>query len=355
MAIPTTTDSSFSGTLRNLQMLRALAALLVFLHHLRPHYENSGGSAQWLIALAERGGIGVDLFFVLSGFVITHARLRVAPTGLQRRHFIKHRLARIYLGYWPFLLFAALLAALTHAPRLEHVSALHSIFLTSATPRDQLLPVAWTLSFELYFYAAFALVFCLGAARLQAAAVVAFVAVLLTNLCWDLPRHSLGGFLLSPLLLEFLAGMLLRFHIDRLSQRGWIVPTLVLVVMGCAGVMLRGKVDLDTRVWSSGGTAVLLVLLALQLERQGWLVAGRLWVSLGDASYTLYLSHLLLIKLFVISGTRNQLRELGGWQMELGFAAFVVFVLALSLGFYRRVERPLYRRAIGAGTAGQPQ
>ena len=93
-----------------IQALRGFAALIVLFFHMRPHWELTpvlaifSGVTQW-------GFSGVDIFFALSGFVVYRsARNAVPEQGIWL--FVKRRLLRIYLGYWPVLVLIALTTVL---------------------------------------------------------------------------------------------------------------------------------------------------------------------------------------------------------------------------------------------------
>ncbi|NYZ69707.1 acyltransferase [Endozoicomonas sp. SM1973] len=125
----------------NIQMLRAFAAIVVFLHHALPHYTTMNGTASLLISFAEYGYIGVDIFFVISGFVICHTTIHKERNYHNLYKFVKHRMLRIYLGYWPFFFIAFLLSYYSDPQKLERIDLLGSFFLTNSNLYDLLLPV----------------------------------------------------------------------------------------------------------------------------------------------------------------------------------------------------------------------
>ena len=86
----------------NIQLLRALAAIFVVCHHIAPQYQAMGGHSKSFESAASWGFTGVDLFFVISGFIMAHATFHKERTFSNAKAFIKHRFARVYLGYWPF-------------------------------------------------------------------------------------------------------------------------------------------------------------------------------------------------------------------------------------------------------------
>ena len=146
------------------------------------------------------------MFFVISGFTTWHTARHLDPG-----RFVYLRLTRIYIGYWLAVLLAALLLLVIYPTKLAQLNWPALLFLDPTVPLQQtILPVAWTLSFEPYFYALFALF--LAAPRRTAAAVVAALVGVSVSLSLFRPETFAPqldwlAFLFSPLLLEFFAGV----------------------------------------------------------------------------------------------------------------------------------------------------
>jgi len=236
------------------------------------------------------GFFGIDVFFVISGFVIS---LTVFPEqrNLQgAATFLRRRLARVYLGYWPFGLLALYALPLHNPADLLQVSTFLSLALTNADLTLLALPVAWSLAYELYFYALFGLLYCCSNAVIKRA-LLAIFALLLVRVLWL-------------------------------------------------------QVDTDSRLYF-GISAAAIVTLALQLEANGLFKAPGWLVSLGDSSYALYLSHLFIITAFYQWGWRDNLAAQSPWLVELGFLALLLYIVFLAHFWYQHLERPLYLKAIG--------
>lgn len=130
-----------------LQAVRAIAALGVLLHH-AGHAADKYGGAMPLIGLTNLGRAGVDLFFVLSGFIILHATV---GRGLSWKTFALARFRRIYLPYWP----AGLLVAVMVFGSASSGSTIWRTLAASVTllpVGEPALNVAWTLQHEVVFY-----------------------------------------------------------------------------------------------------------------------------------------------------------------------------------------------------------
>ncbi|WP_423347203.1 acyltransferase family protein [Larkinella sp. VNQ87] len=144
-------------TFRSIQAMRALAALLVTLFHLTAKMDNIGIQSP-LLNCFRAGFGGVDLFFIISGFIITHTSISKFGTPRQWLPYLKKRFIRIYSLYWILLLLASvgLLVFRLFTPSLQWVryafsplTLLKAILLLPS--HESPLLVTWTLSHELYF------------------------------------------------------------------------------------------------------------------------------------------------------------------------------------------------------------
>lgn len=336
----------------NIQALRALAAMLVVLYHLGPHYQHAGGSSDFLISFAQWGFFGVDIFFVISGFVISYTVFPRERNARAAARYWRHRLSRIYLGYWPFALLALFVLPLHSPENIAQVSTFRTLTLSSANLNVLALPVAWSLAYELYFYAIFGALFLFSNVVIQRVLLLIFVLLLLRVLLIDLDADTNLYFWLSAYMLEFFYGVLIYLYRDVLAKRGLIVLTVLLLVGGF--VMATGQtVQHDSRVLYLGLSAAAIVLLVLQLEVNGRWVAPHWLVSLGDSSYALYLGHLFIITAFYQWGWRELLAVQPQFVIEAGFLALLLCIVFLCHLYYRSVERPLYLWAIGRKRLGK--
>ncbi len=320
----------------HLQQLRAVAALMVVLYHARmPHYPLWNGYAF--------GTLGVDLFFVISGFVIYWVTRR--ETSFWR--YLLRRLIRVVPLYW--ILTLCMAAAVLLAPQLfqqtvfEFFHFLKSLaFVPAFNPSrpDEITPLltpGWTLNYELFFYLSFGLVFfCCGRQRWG----LALFSVLLLALvvCGRMlePAGPAGLTYTSPKLLEFLAGIWIGIWMNR----GIRIPGKT----GALAILLAGWLCLFFEPlllgWGALVGAAMVVLGAVSLERARP-VRSRVMEFLGDASYSIYLTHVLALGALRIAWQR--VPGLDGMPLEP--VAFMLVGIALSaiVGAlaYVVVERPL--------------
>ncbi len=329
-------------TLANIQALRAVAALLVLLHHLGPHYEAMGGRIAAISHLSRWGFAGVDIFFVISGFIMAYTTFD-KPRGIgAAATFLKHRFARIYLGYWPFFFVMLGAIALFHTQKLDDLDIPGSFFLTQPDMFKLVLPVSWSLTYELYFYLLFFFTFFLpvGALRWLMPAVTAMLALFAY-------RHIGHPFFFSPFLLEFFAGVLLYVFKERLLHPKFFLLALLLTIYGYTnGIAADAKNGL-IRIETFGLGAASLVWFMQILENHGLYRAGEWLKKIGDASYSLYLSHLILLQALFYLGVRKFFSvDSSMWLPLTGLLVYIAVVVAFSRLYHVKVERPAYRWAI---------
>lgn len=340
------------GEIRSIQYLRGLAAFGVLVFHAA---ERAGGHFGV-------GAAGVDVFFVISGFIMWVVTCRKTPTP---GDFLLRRVQRIVPLYWAVTLVAvaAALAIPGSFPNMQVTldALLKSLFFVPyRDPHGLIAPLivpGWTLNYEMFFYLLFA-VGLLAPAKLRAwlvsAALIALVAVrpLLDG------DNPLVATYTDPILLEFGAGVWLgKLWSERKlpsARTGWALATLGLA--GFAAVSLAGLDVSTARVLWWGVPALLLVAGAVSVERHG--TVPDLWPLrvIGDASYSLYLVHGL-----AISATVRVLAAVGLDAPGLVFAASIAAGVAAGLLAFHLAERPmmkLFRTGLGAhrpsGVAAAP-
>lgn len=328
----------------NIQALRAMAAMLVVLHHAFPHYMAMGGSFAALIAVGKLGFSGVDIFFVISGFVVALTTTD-KPRGRDSAiNFFKNRIARIYLGYWPFLALTLIFAGIYGSGPLQDSRILKSILLLEPKGSDNVLSVAWSLTYELYFYILFISLFWCPAKKLASYMLIFFLLILSRNLFIHQKIFSLTGFLTSHFLLEFCAGALLYYYRSFFLKRHFIAVALTGIVVGAVVGVCNDFGSGQKRVYSFGVAAFCLVWLFLLLDHLKLYQANKIWVHIGDASYTIYLSHILILDAFVFSGLRDFMSGQSPLVTGLVFFIVILGIVFFSLQFYIWIEAPLYRR-----------
>lgn len=336
-----------------IQILRGIAAFAVVLHHI-PHYiaSRSLTTAYTL----ESGAAGVDVFFVISGFVMHAATAGRRPQALD---FFVRRLARILPIYW--LISTALFLATIAIPsafgsfKTTPIVWLQSLlFIPVFDGRGFIRPLisqGWTLHFELTFY--LMLTISLLLAKRHQTLLAALMVLSLSTIVSATTASTLHSWLqlFAPITLEFCAGVMIG-HLFCSSRAMAVMRTMrALPIAGLALSLaslyfFKDGVSAELgypRVMGWGMGAVLLVIGALFMEPVWRRLAFPVdyLKKLGDASYSLYLIHGLLFsvawKLTPIAIKHN------AWGASMALA---LLPLLLAWPFHRYVETPLNRQAL---------
>jgi exopolysaccharide production protein ExoZ len=277
----------------SLQSLRFWAALaVVHAHAVHRAVERTGTTGMLgSHGLDILGRAGVDVFFVISGVIIA----RTAP-GMTGSQFIVRRLCRILPLYLllmlPWIVFGGVAGALTWR------NLLATFLFWPATDRitEPLVPVTWTISFELLFYGCAALVLW---RRRMLYGILAFYALALA-----IRQGPWLQFLGNPISIEFLLGIALAYA-PRFWPLVWAIPFGVAAIVlgavlhwppyGSIGDFIAGEWGW-TRLLLLGVPAVGIVAGVLQLD-----VRPGFTTYLGDASYALYLVHPLVLMFLALA------------------------------------------------------
>lgn len=326
------------ATVHSIQLLRAVAALLVALFHGQQAFAArvSAPALPLESYLFGFGAVGVHVFFVISGFIMVFTSS--FTTGFDARKFFRRRLLRIYPIYWLcaalYLTAHALLATPYELSLPKIVGAL--LLLPANAPA--IIGPAWTLSFEMFFYMCFGIVMTAGLTRGLLLLTGVFACSIALGLM--LPAGGRAWELVTdPLLLEFVAGATIGWLLvtDRLPRRGGMLIVALSLALFAVGIAWGYDRLPSVLIW--GVPSALLVSGVVMWEAGG----GRaVWIRrlgvLGDSSYALYLIHILVITLFVQAAIA--LPFLGG--LKPAAAACVIAVLAVLAAefLHRRIERP---------------
>jgi exopolysaccharide production protein ExoZ len=340
----TTRNSAFEE-IRSVQCLRALAALFVVGFHatLLLHDNFTPNSWVW-----DNGNAGVDLFFVISGFIMVVSSRRLVGQADGWRRFITARLSRIVPMYW--LATTAKLLSIAAIPEMARHTSLtvwntiaSFLFLPSfdgAGIIKPVLPVGWTLSYEMLFYCVFAAALFL--ARDPLVVVLPVLAALTLVSLMIPPDWPAITSLASPFLLEFLFGVI----IGRAFLAKWLqeIPAVWAIALGGAGLVGLAVLPVDgawERVALWGPAAAAAVAGAVMCE--AWL--GRrlpdLFVQIGEASYSMYLTHVFVLPVIGVVLAKSGMT---GLALAVALVSSCVVVSTItSLVAHKWVEAPMTR------------
>lgn len=346
-----------SERLPQLQVLRFVAASLVLFGHLLMEMREHGmGSATLSNMDAYPWGSGVDIFFVISGFIIFYVCVGKESTVDNLVDFISRRLIRIVPIYWFFsalmIVAIAMFGFYVKQKALDpgHIAS-SFLFIPWARPGDgdvrPILGQGWTLNYEMFFYAAFSLVF-LAPKHLRGLIITAAFVVLVGLGALIHPQaNSLLGFYTNDVVLEFVLGIGLCW--TYLRFKAW--PPAVCAILIVGGFVALGVLAPFWPAWPR----VLVEGLPALLIATGFVMSGPVGakltssatlILLGNASYSLYLSHP-----FIVNGWLLVWRKLHIHSPILFIVTCFALAVAVSAGVYVFLEMRIQRILLGAYAA----
>jgi exopolysaccharide production protein ExoZ len=325
-----------SSSLVSIQALRAVAALLVFWGH--------AINAVNLEVAAEfpplYGPFGVDLFFVISGFVMVYSSEGLFGRPGAPIKFFARRLARIVPIYWA----ATAILVWFVVPYASTKAVLGSLLFAPHIPSEApLLFVGWTLVFEMFFYTVFAIAL-LAQRRFVVVAgasvcLVAFSVVFgpSTPGLWTHPPAASGiTYLADPVIIEFVFGMMIAL-VYRAGGRLPIWATISAIIV--ALIWLVATIPSLSRPYSAGIAAALIVggmALSSTSSPKGALIRGV--VFFGDISYALYCTHLLSFSFVAWIVAKLAIGPIGDALTYMG--VMLTTGLVIAAGTYLLFEKP---------------
>lgn len=300
---PVAQDGS-SPSFLTIQALRAIAALLVVLYHAIDMWgeriDPSATGVGW-----NNGAAGVDIFFVISGFVMVISSRRLIGQSGAWQTFLWHRIVRIVPLYW--LLTSIKIAAVMLLPALVMRTGLDAAFLArsylflpvvdSAGHFRPVIPVGWTLTYEFMFYLLFAAAL---AARVEVLRIIIpGLGLIAAMALFRADTWSAWTILFNTIVIEFVFGVALaKWTLQGLRLRPAIAGTLV--IGGFMAILFLPMGSEELRLLSWGIPAFAIVAGAVSLEHLVGRLLPRWLLTLGDASYSIYLSHGFVLPALVL-------------------------------------------------------
>lgn len=337
--------------INSIQILRGVAAVVVLIYHvsgfLRVNY------SQVIFAdFFRKGFAGVDLFFVISGFIISYTTKTYIGNPTKFKEYWKKRIIRIYPIYWIVLggiqLLQLILSNYLKVTSFETYSNIgiwaHFKTYTLLPKHVAIDPVTWTMSYEIYFYALFSI-------------------VILSKRLWIIPAIILGltvhnsivhpvfdpengfsyyNFVFSNYNYEFLMGILISHYYDKIRFSSYIsillISIAVLIIYFWGDFV--GDYDNFKRILIFGSAASLILVSSINIEKAGLLIAPSFCISVGSASYVLYLIHFPF--LLILNRIPNMFGvTLDAFQTSLYNYVVVVINILVAVFLHKKVELPL--------------
>lgn len=293
-----------SGKIQNIQALRGTAVLLVVFYHMMKVEGKYAGPDSLLPQFLNIGAAGVDLFFAISGFVMVAVTRNAFQQSSQICRFAYHRITRIYPLYWFYtlLILAVYLIqpALINSSQGNQVNILAS-FLLLPQKLEPLVNVGWTLIHEIYFYIVFALLLLLPARALLTSLLFWGSAVVAVNTLYPSLSNPFLHLYSSPLTIEFISGSLiaLLYYRQPLRGNGFMLVGVAIALLIAGFMLSHSDIDPDNwfRILVFGIPSALALYALLLLESRHKLTLPRWLIKTGDASYSIYLSHVIVLSL----------------------------------------------------------
>ena len=337
--------------IQNIQALRGIAVSSVVLMHLMIMEKKFGGAQTLLSGTMIFRFFGVDLFFIMSGFLMVTITRGKFQDPVKALKFLYARLAKIYPIYWIF----TSLVLIVYLIRPEWVNSYQgnqvhilSSFLLIPEQTLPLIIVAWTLVHEMYFYIIFTIIILLVPEKYLKQSILLWgIFVLAINLLVG-PVNPFIKVVSHPLTFEFIAGCLLAYiyhNSDIKIRKKILLPAAAFsVLLSLAGCFLyqsvTGEVELLSwwRILIFGVPALITVFCMIYAEKDGFTIHN-IFYSIGNASYSIYLTHVLALSalgrvwgMFAFEGIIDNIIMIP-----------VSFALVLLTGFisYTYLEKPL--------------
>jgi len=317
--------------INNIQILRAYAAISVVMLHI----------AYPLIFGIAVGNFGVDVFFVISGFIMAH----ICATNPDQ--FLLRRLIRIAPIYWLLTIALFLVAMarpeLLHSTKAEFGNLVKSLLFIPYPRWDgffaPILVRGWTLNYEIYFYGLISVGLLFSR---RYATIIASVLLILAKIAIEVSGATFLRFYSRDIVLEFVFGVVVYELIRKLKKdslsRGFLATVFAISILTLIAFERVFTIDYH-RALLLGIPAVLLVATAVLLERNSTSPAKKFGVLLGDASYMIYLTHP-----YVMEPAQKLLSRVGGWLDPTRFAgAMLVTSAAVAAGVavHLGLEKPI--------------
>ena len=327
----------------SLQYLRGVAALLIVLFHLFNQLRRLGYSGPTPDLLQA----GVDIFFVISGFIMWYTTY---DSGVNAMQFMARRIVRIVPLYWLVTTFYLVLmlvrpeAMMSARFSLSHVvysylfiPTTHPVFPQHKWP---LVIAGWSLNYEMFFYLlySFSLRFQHG---FRALIIIMALCLFASMQVFDLSQEPLISFFASDIILEFGFGILLGCAFTSgifISRSAAVLMTGAAIIAWCASPLA-----VLPRSVAFGIPAFLLVGSAVLYERGSKVAEFHIPKLLGDASYSIYLSHGIVLASFEQLWTRAIPGDGPARMVAFSLSAITLASIAGIL-VYHSVERPIIRK-----------
>lgn len=332
-----------------LQAFRGISAVMVTVLHIRIHQNNPPANSlyDWLFA---PGAAGVDLFFIISGFIMVYTTRGSDGSAQYFYSYMVKRVSRIFpvymvltLIYWAVMLIASDVIGSSFGYGLKDIVKsllfypLNVVSGDTPTLGAAVLYPGWTLNYEMYFYLVFGVSLLFRKMRwIALMAWIVFTLIVLPMVKGSTPildaRLSYGwgsylNLITSPMIWEFAAGVLIGLlYFTKLEIKNFQQATFLRAFAVALTVWwIFGNVAWGNGLGRWGAPLVILVLVFSITEKTFPMKIPRIMIWLGNISFSLYLIHPI-----ILGPVFNILWETG-FRRSIRDTSFVAPLLVLSI------------------------
>ena len=339
-------------SLHLIQVLRGVASLLVVLLHTTKNV-NEKLNTTFLFDFFSFGGAGVDIFFVLSGFIITYTSAKGLTNKEKLKPFVRKRIIRIYPTYWIIITGFLLLQILFPSfYRIPYDWGFNNFFATYLLlPNHAMVNgVSWTLVYEIFFYLLFSLGFLIPNKKWFYYFLFAYsiCIILLPVLGYNFEDGNAWLNLISfPMNLEFFMGVLAALVIPGLNAK----LAKPLIIIGSTLFLLGGILSNNhftlfnnafNRVILFGVPSFLLIIAVVKLEITKNVEAPLILLLLGEASYSIYLLHLPIVAAATVILAKLDISN--GLILHISLLIIIAIICFVGILFFKWVEKPIINK-----------
>ena len=332
--------------IHSLELVRAVAALSVMLGH-ADYIPVSQGIKNQITLWSWLPSFGVNLFFVLSGFVIYYVHGRHLGQQCETRNYLWRRFVRIWPLYALLTIIDAFIKPLILGGEFPAMSELAASLIFLELQTHPILGVGWTLNHEAFFYLifAFALVF---PKRLTIVCLVIFAALLTARAHDASYTNELTSWIFSPYRWHFISGIAaaawfgngLDLNSKRLSRKFSIISYISLItLLVCLGAFTSNQ-GVNYFTIANPLIISIAIIIVVTLESKFRYKIPNFLLYVAAASYSLYLTHstILYVGIKMLNKRYHSLV-----QDNVDFMMLALCIISLVVGFlcHELIEKPL--------------
>jgi exopolysaccharide production protein ExoZ len=325
--------------LLSLQVFRGLAALIVLIHH--GVIIMSDKELGVINAIFDVGWVGVDFFFVLSGFIIYYTCHTLIGNRKNLNEYLFKRVIRIYPLYWIITIGVLLIYSIMNFEREFNAMQIIKSLLLFPQTEVPVVSVSWSLVYELFFYIMFGLTIYFGKYFARVILSIWILGIVLNSFkVINITKYFFLDFIFSNNNLEFLIGCIVAYFIINFRvkyNRGLLLIGILMVIFSWMKVIEGEIIRYSTEsMLIFGFSSGLIVLSAVSIDLKKSPKYPRFLIILGDASYSIYLTHVFIF------GFLNQIYiKLGFFDPLLAFILMIIITIILGGVCYFLLEKPL--------------